>query len=544
MKKKNWARGAAIFCAVAMTVSTVGCGGKESKKKVDNTIEDTKNLYIMTSTGGYGAKYLEALIEAFEKKNEGINVELTVTPSNSSVMSESLKNVENNDVDLYFCMQPASLAETLRHTWNGEQALRDMTYLYDSQIPGEDVTLGEKVNPTAKIFCQTEGRTTEDTSDDIYYGIPGLVGPMGLYYNETVINNALGEGKWSVPRTSNELIALCERLKEKDVHFLMPGGMDGYSRSLFLTWWAQYEGYDNFLKFFEGTGYDTSKDREVENSYYIFQQPGRKASLEASYELVSYKNGYSLPNSVEIGVNVLNEWQSRFFIAKNKLAFYPTGSWLGNEVITDTGVDYDSQIKMMKSPVISSIIESTDSYSGSDDKRLPNITSDKILSQVVAYVDGEGKLPAGVTEEEVAIVRQARNTAACLGESGSIVAPAYSNAKKLADEFLLFMASDEGIQIVKDNTYGSFLPYSYEYKELDSLEQSIADVVEDAIFVDNVQYSPVFYRGGVSALAGYDNNTIDTLLCKKDGPTGAEIYEGILEAYGSGAWSNIMQKVE
>lgn len=544
MKKKNWVRGAAVLCAVAVTASTVGCGGKESKKKVDNTVEDTKNLVIMTSTGGYGSKYLEALIEAFEKKNEGVNVELTVTPSNSSAMSESLKNVENNDVDLYFCMQPAALAETLRHTWNGEQALRDMTYLYDSQIPGEDVTVGEKVNPTAKIFCQTEGRTTEDTSDDTYYGIPGLVGPMGLYYNETVINNALGEGNWSVPRTSNELIALCERLKEKDVHFLMPGGMDGYSRSLFLTWWAQYEGYDNFLKFFEGIGYDTSKDREVENSYYIFQQPGRKASFEASYELVSYKNGYSLPNSVEIGVNVLNEWQSRFFIAKNKLAFYPTGSWLANEVITDTGLDYDSQIKMMKSPVISSIIESTDSYSGSDDKRLPNITSDEILSQVVAYVDGEGELPAGVTEEEVAIVRQARNTTACLGESGCIVAPAYSNAKKLADEFLLFMASDEGIQIVKDNTYGSFLPYSHEYKELDPLEQSIADVIKDAIFVDNVKYSPLFYRGGVSALAGYDNNTIDTLLCKKDGPTGTEIYEEIVEAYGSGAWSNIMQKIE
>lgn len=544
MKKTLWVRSAAILCAMAMTVSTVGCVGSGSKKKVDNTVEDTKHLVIMTSVGGYGSEYLEALIDAFEKKNEGVTVELTVTPSNSSVMAESLKNPEKNDVDLYFCMQPATSAESLRYAWNGEQALRDMTYLYDSQIPGEEVTLGEKVNPTAKLFCQTEGRTTEDTSDDVYYGIPGLVGPMALYYNETVINNALGKGNWSVPKTSDELIALCARLKEKDVHFLMPGGLDGYSRSLFLTWWAQYEGYDNFLKFFEGTGYDVSKDREVENSYYIFQQPGRKASLEASYDLVSYKNGYSLPNSVEINVSVLNEWQTRFFIAKNKLAFYPTGSWLGNEVIADTGVDYDSQIKMMKNPVISSIIESTDSYSGSDDKRLPNITSDKILSQVVAYVDGEGKLPAGVTEEEVAFVRQARNTTACLGESGCIIAPAYSNAKKLADEFLLFMASDEGIQIVKENTYGSFLPYNYEYKDLDALEQSIADVVRDAIFVDDVHYSPVFYRGGVSAFAGYENNTIDTLLCKKDGPTGTEIFERIAEAYGSGAWSSIMQKVE
>ena len=70
-----------------------------------------------------------------------------------------------------------------------------------------------------------------------------------------------------------------------------------------------------------------------------------------------------------------------------------------NEVVAS-----DSVIKMMKTSVISSIINSTDSYSGSTDKRLPNITSDAILAQVVDYVDGVGELPAGVTEEEVAII--------------------------------------------------------------------------------------------------------------------------------------------
>lgn len=543
MRNKFLTRMAAGLCVTAMALSMVGCGGSD-KKKVDNSVEDTKNLVIMAGEGGYGIEYLKELVKAFEKKNEGVHVDLQLVARNSNAMSEAIKDAEGNDVDLFFGMMPAAQAENLKHSWNGEQALRDLTYLYDSQIPGEDITLGEKINPTAKIFCQTEGRMTEDTSDDVYYGVPGLVGPMGLYYNETVINNALGEGNWEVPNTSDELIALCARLKEKDVHFLMPGGLDGYSRSLFLTWWAQYEGYENFLKFFEGTGYDTSKDREVENSYYIFQQPGRKASFEASYELVSYKNGYSLPNSVEINVSVLNEYQTRFFMSKNKLAFYPTGSWLGNEVKSENGMEYDSQIKMMKSPVISSIIESTDSYSGSDDKRLPNITSDAILSQVVDYVDGKGELPAGVTQEEAEIVREARNTTACLGESACIVAPAYSNAKTLADQFLLFMASDEGIQIIKDNTYGSFAPYSYEYSDLDALEQSIAEVVKDAVYVDNVKYSPIFYRGGVNGLDGWQNNTIDTLLCKPNGPTGTEIFNNIADAHNSSSWSSMMQKVE
>lgn len=541
MKKGALMRTLALTCAAA-TILT-GCGGTGGKKKVDNTVEDKNNLVIMIADSGYGTDYVTELAKAFEAKNEGVKVTIQVADANSSTMSEAIKNVEGNDVDLFFSMQAVPTSEELKYSWNGEQALRDMTYLYNSQIPGEDITLGEKVNKSAKLFAQAQGRDTEDTSDDVYYGVPCLSGLMGLYYNETVINNALGEGNWTVPNTSDELLALCERLKEKDCYFLMPGGMDGYSRSLFMTWWAQYEGYENFLKFYEGIGYDTSKNREVEDSYYIFSQPGRKASLEASYELVGAKSGYILPNSVEINVGVLNEYQSRFFISKNNYAFYPCGSWLPNEVVSGNDVNYDSTVKMMQTPIISSIIESTDSYSGSDAKRLPNITSDEILSQVVSYVDGKGELPQGVTEEEVEIIRQTRRISAALAEN-TVVAPAYSNAKTLADDFLLFMASDEGLNIVKSNTYGSFPAYKCEYSDLDETEQSMATIMKDVILVDNAHYHPLFYRGGVNGLTTGATGLLDALLCKPNGMTGAEIYEQIINTYDSTAWSNILQKVQ
>lgn len=541
MRKNIIVRAIALMCTTAIVLS--GCGSAGNKKKVDNTVEDKTNLVIMIADNGYGTDYVMELAKAFEAKNEGVTVTVQIAAANSSMMSEAIKDVEGNDVDLFFGMQAVPTSEELRYSWNGEQALRDMTYLYNSQIPGEEVTLGEKVNASAKIFSQAAGRNTEDTSDDVYYGIPCLSGLMGLYYNETVINNALGEGNWTVPNTSDELLELCDRLKAKNCYFLMPGGMDGYSRSLFMTWWAQYEGYENFLKFYEGIGYDTSKNREVENSYYIFSQPGRKASLEASYELVGAKSGYILPNSVEINVGVLNEYQSRFFIAKNNYAFYPCGSWLPNEVVSGNDVNYDSTVKMMQTPIISSIIESTDSYSGSDDKRLPNITSDEILSQVVSYVDGKGKLPKGVTEEEVEIIRKTRKISAAVAE-GAIVAPAYSNAKALADEFLLFMASDEGLRIIKENTYGSFPAYDCEYSDLDATEQSMEVIMKDVILVDNVHYHPLFYRGGISGLTTGATGMLDALLCRPNGMTGTEIFNQIVDTYDSTAWGNILQKVQ
>lgn len=540
MKKSFIARAVALTCASAMLLT--GCGGKKGENKVDNTVEDTKNLVIMTQDNGYGTEFVTALAKAFEAKKEGVKVKVEVVPNGSAKVAETIKSYKNNDIDIYFNVNPSVMSEQVRYAWDGKHALREMNYLYDSQIPGEEVTLGQKANPSFKRNLMTEGRTTEDTSDDVYYAIPDMTATMGLYYNETVIDKALGKGNWSVPNTTDELLELCKRLKAKDCYFLMPGGIDGFSLAMLPTWWAQYEGYENFLKFYEGIGYDTSKDREVENSNYIFSQPGRKAALEVAYELVNNKTGYATSNAVEIGVDVLNEYQSRFFISKNNYAFYPCGSWLANEVRSDSGLEYDSVVKAMRTPVISSIIESTDSYSGSDAKRLPNITSDKILSQVISYVDGKGELPSGVTEEEVSIVREARSFVS--GGMNGIVCPAYSNAKKLADEFLLFMASDEGLKIAKENSYGNFLGYDCEYTDLDETESSLAAVNKGATYVWNFQYHPLFYRGGANGLVGAFGNTLDAALCMPKGKTGAEIFDEIVKTYSGSSWNNIVSKIQ
>lgn len=537
--KKRMKQISALFCVAALVLS--GCGSSKGGKKVDNTVEDTKNLYIMTEDNGYGTDFVTALAEAFEAKNEGVDVHVEVVPSGSEKVVQTIKNTEGNDIDIYFNVNPAITAEQMKRVWNGEQALREMSYLYDSQIPGEEVTLGEKVNLSCKNNLRSEGRMTEDTSDDVYYGIPDMDAIQGLFYNETVIDKALGKGNWSVPNTTDELLALCKRLQEKGCYFLMPGGIDGFSKALVSAWWAQYEGYENYLKFYEGIGYDTSKNREVQNSNYIFSQPGRKAAIEVSHALVNHETGYATSNAVEIGVSVLNEYQSRFFMSKNQYAFYPCGSWLGNEVKSDSGLEYDSDVKMMKTPVISSIIESTDSYSGSDEKRLPNITSDAVLSQVISYVDGNGELPAGVTEEEVEIIREARSFVC--GGTGGIVCPAYSNAKKLADAFLLFMASDEGLKIAKANSYGNFLAYNTTYEGLDEFETSVVAVRNGATYVGDFQYSPLFTLGGLSGLTGPDG-MLDTSLCEPNGKTGTEIFEKIIEIYNGSAWNNIVSKVK
>lgn len=543
MKNKFFKRIIAVSCVVAMTLASLtGCITKKQVVKNGGSGEDV--LKIMILAKGYGSDWLTALAEAFEKKND-VQVDISLVTS-EEVIKGDIKNTEVCDTDLYFTIYTMGghglMAETERVYENG-QALRDLTHVYNTEIPGEGITLGDKMNASLKEAYMVGGRDSEDTSDDTYYFLPYVSSAMGLYYNETVIDKALGKGNWSVPNTTDEFIALCKKLDEKGCSIMLPGSLDQWASSAWMSWWAQYEGLENFHKFYEGIGYNKSADREEENSEKIFEQPGRLAATEVSHTLLNNASGYSLKNAIEINVNNLNEYQTRFTLAKNNYAFYPCGDWLMQELQNNSTIESDSEIKMMKTPVISSIISSTNSYSSDGAKRLPNITSDEILSQVVAYVDGAGELPAGVTEEEVAIIKEARNMVGGKFMEHFAYAPVFSDAKELADQFLLFMASDEGIQIFKDNCAGGFSPYKYEYKNLTATEQSVYEATKEAIYVTEFKHHELFFRGGVRAVTAGTSDTLDGMLCKPNGMTAKEINDAMIEAYSGQKWQGYLDKL-
>ena len=536
---------AMMLCVVmALSLVLTGCGGGASQNQtVDNSVEDTTNLNIMYYAMGYGTQWMEALVKAFKEKNPGINVNLQIVRTAGQV-ENSLRNPGTNDIDLYFSKSEGyGTLASFAKMYEGGQAVRDLTELYNTTIPGETQTIAEKLFPGLRKMCQVGGRDTEDAADDTYYWMPYVAGNHCLFYNEDVINNALGEGNWELPRTTDELIALCERLKANGCVFLVPGMVDYWSTSLYQIWWAQYEGFENYTKFYEGIGYNTSMQREEKNSNKVFNQPGRLASAQTCYDILNYESGYVIKNAAEIGVDRLNDYQTSFMLQESKYAFYVSGDWLMQEVQNNTTIDMDSTIKMMKVPVASNILEATNSYSAGNEKRLPNITSDEMLSQVVAYVDGEGELPAGVTEEEVEYIRSARNMVATLAPTHTVFAPSYSNAQALADQFLLFMASDEGIQIFKDNCAGGFSPfqYEYDYEKLHETEKSIYDCTKDAVYVGFYRAGDIFSKANVQP---YSLNTyfVD-MMTAKNGQTPEEFNNIFLTEYSDERWSTYLNRL-
>ena len=510
-----------LLIVLLMLLSMAACGGNNggtvnNPDNPDEIVEDTTTLNIMILHKGYGFKWLEALKGGFEKANPGVTVNLT-TISKADIIKSDLKNYKKSDFDLYFDISNtgmASLVQEYSTYYGGNQALRPLNDVLNAEIPGEGITVKEKMYDSVLIGYQHTGRDTADVADDVYYGLPYVTGAMGLYYNETVINEALGEGNWEVPNTTDELIALCEKLKAAGCHILLPGSLDQYAKSFFLVNWTQYEGIENYLKFFDGIGFDSARGRETTKSSLIYQQKGRLESMKVAFDLLDPDNGFVLPNTAEIGVNNLNDYQKRFVDSKNKLAFYFCGDWLMQEIQDNSGTGSTaSVVKMMKTPVISSIIDSTNGYSVDNEVRLPNVNDDATLSAVIDYVDGiSDTLPAGVTDSEAEFIRSARNTMGSNNDIHSVYAPAFSNAKTLANKFLIYMASDEGIQIFKDNCIGGFAPYQYTYEGLSVTEQSIYDATKNGTFVCDFKYNELFYFAGAKAINLGISGTFDSYI--------------------------------
>ncbi len=548
---KKLTRILSFFLAMLLVMTMAACGGETQADdpQQNGGQENLTTLDIMILHKGYGFAWLQALKEGFETANPGVTVNLT-TISKADIIRGDIKNYKKSKIDLYFDVTSSGMAGLVQEYstyYGGKQALRPLNDVLTTVIPGEDITVQEKMYDSLLVPYQAEGRGTADTADDVYYGLPYVQSAMGLYYNETVINEALGEGNWEVPNTTDELIALCEKLAAADCHILLPGELDQYAKSLFVANWAQYEGFDNYIKFYEGIGYDKDRGRESQLSSLIYQQEGRLKALEVAYDLVSLNKGFVLSNTAEIGVNNLNDYQKRFVDSKNKLALYPCGDWLMQELIDNGGnTTVNSTIKFMKTPVISSIIDSTDGYSSSGEKRLPNIADDATLSAVVDYVDGTADtLPAGVTDAEVEYVKNARNTVGSIGDIHAVYAPEFSDAKTLANKFLVYMASDEGIQLFKDSCNGGFAPYKYTYTGLSETEQSIYEATKDAIYIGDYKFHELFYFAGVKGTILASGGTLDSYITSPTGeyPTAQSLYQRFIDENSGEKWSSIISKI-
>lgn len=475
--KKSIKKIIALLLSTCMFTSLVACGPETISEG-----EDLTTLYIYAANKGYGTEMLKALSKAFETKNPGVTVEFKDTTLESQITNTFELGGKKNNYDIYFTCTGSMYSFLSDYAFEGySESLYDLTDIYQTTLPGENTTIEEKMYPYFRDYFNTG--TTDSPK---YYALSWAMGTMGMCYNVDVVKDVFGDDYESkLPKTTAELKEFAVQLKNAGkTPFVFPGGSDYFTFAMLPVWWAQYEGLENFEHFLAGKVYD-----EVTGSYIysakIYEQQGRLEALKAMYDLVNYEDGLVYKNANDFDNNNFRTLQTRFVTKSQNYAMYPNGDWFEQEAVL-TG---DSEIAMMKSPVISSIID-----------RLDSVKNETELREVVSYVDGDIEtLSKNYSETDIAEVREARNMLATShGLGHTCWVPAYTNAPTLVKKFLLFMYSDEGMKIYKENCAGGFLPLSCDYSnvELSKFESSVYELTKNIVAVGTNSKSPIFNAGG------------------------------------------------
>lgn len=491
-----------LILALAMAVSTVlaGCSSPQGGASGGPGQKATPaTLQIGVENKGYGDQFAYKLAEAFEAKT---GIDTMVVKSNSSDWTETalLAGAKNNDIDVIFDINNLAMKNlaTAYYVDGCERAYADLSDIYNSKLEGynTDKTLKEMVFPYSLSAC-TWGGDDMGYGDGKQYFVNWASGVEGIVYNKALF----AKYGFSVPKTTNEMFALMDQMKtvnggtyavNADGYTVYPFAYSGKANYLHypqLVWWAQYDGIDTFNNTLQGK--DANGNYAAESQKTI----GKLSSFTIVEKMLSTANKYADPNSASYSFT-----DAQVFFLAEQAFMMSTGDWLEREMSTNFEGSMD--IAFMPIPVNSDIIANCTS-----------ITSDAQLSQVISYIDGDtAEKPAFVSDADLAYVKSARSMYCSEGNQHICYIPAYSNNIDAAKQFIQFMLSKEGQEIMLQYSYGNMAMLNVDasqfnyYSSLSNLQKSKLAIMQGgdgATFVGKNYVHPMYYAGGMEL--GYNN---------------------------------------
>ncbi len=458
---------AMLMTMAVMAGCLTGCQGESGGSKSKG---GTKDIEISLLNQGMGNQWLDALIAGFEEKYPEYNV--TYSTSASGTTAKATLGLEKEDAyDLYFVGRVYDTSY-----------LEPLTDILDTTIEGENKSIREKYNQAYLDGEEVDGE---------YYSLVWGGGITGFVYNVEMFEQA---DITILPRTTDELVLVCDMLNEADIVPLCHFQSDGYYTYLNDLWFAQYDGMDYW------------------EDFYMNPTKEKMTTEDGRYEALKVQEKLNAPENVLAGSNSDTHITMQTKFLEGGCAMMYTGSWLANEM-SDLG-ELDN-FMMMKTPVISSITDKLTTVKTEADLRRLISAIDAVTDGTETentYRDGENYTVEGksVSAADWTYVRTARNamSANYLGMSACI--PAYSTAKEGAKEFLKYMYSDEGYKAYTDAIH-VVLPISLSEGEIDTngwsaFEKNQAELFGlTETFVSNYRINKhrLFIDGGADAFASY-----------------------------------------
>lgn len=261
---------------------------------------DGQVLKVAAVETAYGQDMWKEVVAAFEASHEGVTVELTIDKKLEDIITPDMKSGVYPDVILRAVGSEQALTETFIRDNN----LVDLSDVVSMTIPGETVTVGDKMLPGF-----LENSIVNPYGDGKTYLMPMFYGPCGLFYNQGLFD----EKGWTVPTTWDEMWELGETAKAEGIAlFTYPTA--GYFDAFLYALLHEALGADNFqkaLRYEEG----------------IWDTPEAQKAFEIVEKLASYTESTTPANAND------NDFRkNQQLILDNKALFMPNGNWVIGEM--------------------------------------------------------------------------------------------------------------------------------------------------------------------------------------------------------------------
>ena len=462
MKKQKLA--SILLCAVMATSALTAC----KVKTKDPVTADT--LQIVVVARGYGAAYAKELARIYKRKTSVDAKVVLVTPDGGFADNQVQAGPRSNKTDIYFAnnnifsmLSQKGLVDGYDYVW------ADLSEVYDAPAVGWK-ELEANPNLKNKDIFDAYALDAITYKDNKQYAVPWSMAVYGLLYNKTLwdrVNDRLDAGnKLELPKTTKEMFALWDRIKalpaatRENAYVYSYSGLVDYNEMLFYSWWPQYESKEAIDKFLEG------KDINGQYTADIYNTEARLQAFTAASEVLKRSNGYS--DSISHSKDFL---QAQLEFLQGKAFFTPNGDWLETEASSqfDPG---EADVGFIKTPVLSSLANKLTSFNQfTGDGKIKGNTDqkDQKLREMLDWIDGgkTGDAPWTISPADLAFLENSRSRIASGCTEYQVLVPSYSAHLKEAKEFLKFMLSKEGQEIMVSSAFGTMSPLRIDTKQFD-----------------------------------------------------------------------------
>lgn len=459
----------------------------------------------------------------------------------------------------------------------GEDYLVELTDIYNSISPDEgntSILIRDKIDENILDIYNEKSKNDQGLYEDHFYRMPQtLANGWNWVYNKTTLDLVLGNNNWELPKTTDEMFALYERIVNSNKAFPIvmcgDGNISGeYIRYGNEIWFAQMMGKEKYDAYFDGYYFDEHGERKFALTAPTQIENARMEINEAYstvYRLFNQDNYYVHPKSGAFDFNSVNEaiycgyehsTGRKFSTEGGSRTYLPPcfaflGTWMEKEIKDDLETGYitkeGQEILAMRMPIISSIIN-----------RTPTINDDLTLSDVIDYVDGTStSLPAGVSQEDVAIIKEARSFIPEL-ICREMAIPKTSRKVDEAKKFLKWLTTEEAQIVVSKYTGGiNILPYGYNPTDSDmgfaisNYVKSFNDIAVNSIVLDEGRISRPYakfvnntwFSSSLSDAASLNRNIFNN---RANLPTDDNVTYFYNKVYGNGgtAYRNMMRTLK